>query len=64
VPLEIRVNRDTCIGSGNCCFHAPATFDLDDDLKATVVDSDGDGVDAVKRAADGCPTRSISVEEP
>jgi ferredoxin len=63
VPLRIRIDRDTCIGSGNCCFHAPATFDLDGDLKATVIDPAGDDDAAIRRAADGCPTRSIRIDE-
>ena len=28
---DIRIDRDRCIGSGNCGFWAPATFDLDDE---------------------------------
>ena len=29
------------MGSGNCAFWAPATFDIDDDNVAFVVDPDG-----------------------
>ena len=63
VPLRISIDRDTCMGSGNCCFHAPATFDLDDDMKAIVVDPTGDPDQRILLAADGCPTRSIAVTE-
>ncbi len=63
--LQIEVDRERCIGSGNCAFYAPATFDIDDDLRAVVLpgaggpDADADG--AVLQSADGCPTRAIRV---
>ncbi len=58
---EVAVDRDRCMGSGNCAFHAPGTFDLDDDLKAVVVDAAGDPADALARAVEGCPTAAITV---
>ena len=43
-------------------LEAPATFDLDDDEgKAFVVDPAGDPEDKVRLAAEGCPTRAISL---
>ncbi len=57
----IAIDRDRCMGSGNCAFHAPATFDLDDELKAVVIDSSGDPPDAVAGAVEGCPTAAITV---
>ena len=61
VMTRIEVDRDRCVGSGNCLFWAPATFDLDDEGLSVVVDPDGDGPDAVGVAAEGCPTRAITV---
>jgi ferredoxin len=65
VALEIQIDRDKCIGSGNCGFFAPATFDIDDQLKAVLLETaggpDGDADDAVLSAADGCPTEAITV---
>jgi ferredoxin len=60
--MRITIDRERCMGSGNCSFMAPDTFDLDDDMKAVVIDPDGDGVDAVALAADGCPTKAITFE--
>jgi ferredoxin len=60
-PLRIGIDREACMGSGNCAFHAPNTFDLDADLKAVVVDPAGDDEDLIRLAADGCPTRAISL---
>jgi ferredoxin len=53
------VDRDSCMGSGNCAFWAPGVFDLDDDGIAVVV---GDAVgreEDVRRAAANCPTSAI-----
>ena len=36
--LEIDIDRDACMGSGNCVYAAPGVFDLDDDCIAFVVD--------------------------
>jgi ferredoxin len=61
MALEIKIDRETCMGSGNCQFWAPATFDLDDDGIAIVIDAEGDPEDKVIAAAQGCPTRAITV---
>ena len=59
--LEIEINREVCMGSGNCSFWAPGVFDLDDDGVAIVVDIDGAPEDKIILAAQGCPTQAISV---
>ena len=33
---EIRVDRTLCMGSGQCCWYAPNTFDQDDETIAIV----------------------------
>ena len=58
---KIRIDRERCMGSGNCSFWAPATFDLDEDGKAIVVDPLGDPLEKIEGAADGCPTLAISL---
>jgi ferredoxin len=60
---RIVIDRQRCIGSGNCSFFAPATFDLDDELKAVVVDPAGDDPSDVAAAVEGCPVNAISVED-
>jgi ferredoxin len=62
--MRITVDRDRCIGSGNCSFYAPATFDLDDELKVVVRGVGGDLESDVRAAADGCPVRAITIEPP
>ncbi|GAA2705971.1 ferredoxin [Actinoplanes palleronii] len=57
---EITVDRDRCMGSGQCTFYAPNTFDLDDIDVAIVVDAHGDSDDKIDMAITVCPTRSIA----
>ncbi|MEX2293346.1 MAG: ferredoxin [Acidimicrobiales bacterium] len=59
--LRIEIDPETCIGSGNCGFWAPTTFDIGDDNIAFVVDPEGDEETLVRKAAAGCPTRSITL---
>ncbi|MBI2168672.1 MAG: ferredoxin [Actinobacteria bacterium] len=59
--IQIKIDRQTCMGSGNCQFWAPSVFDLDDDGVAVVVEVEGDPEEKVVLAARGCPTQSITV---
>ncbi|MFM7271999.1 MAG: ferredoxin [Actinomycetes bacterium] len=61
MALEISINREVCMGSGNCSFWAPGVFDLDDDGVAVVVDLDAAPEDKVILAAQGCPTQAIAI---
>ena len=63
MSLEISIDRDRCVGSGNCMFWAPGAFDLDDDGVSFVVDSGAAPPDRLKAAADMCPTRAITLKE-
>jgi ferredoxin len=60
MSAKLSVDRDRCMGSGQCTFYAPATFDLDDDSIAIVVDDHGDGDDKILMAIEVCPTRAIA----
>lgn len=57
---SLSVDRDRCMGSGQCTFYAPATFDLDDDSIAVVISDDGDSAEKIQMAIDVCPTRAIA----
>jgi ferredoxin len=59
--LEIHIDRELCMGSGNCAFHAPSTFDLDDEMKAVVTDAEGDDDDKIRLAVEACPTLALSL---
>jgi ferredoxin len=64
VAVRIVIDRERCVGSGNCLYWAPGTFDLGDDGISVVVDRLGDDEDRIRVAAEGCPTRAISLEHP
>ena len=59
--LDVRLDRDVCMGSGNCMYEAPGAFALDDDGIAFVVDPAAAGEDKVLLAARTCPSRAITV---
>lgn len=61
MALSIEINREVCMGSGNCSFWAPGVFDLDDDGIAIVVDPDGAPEEKTVLAAQGCPTQAITL---
>jgi len=60
---EIRVDRTLCMGSGQCCWYAPNTFDQDDETVAIVIDPAGDTEEAIRSAVSGCPTGALSIVE-
>lgn len=62
VRVLVAVDRDRCIGSGNCMYWAPATFDLDDEGVSVPIEPAPDPLEKLRVAADGCPTRAITVE--
>ena len=59
--IRIEVDRDLCIGSGDCVDSQPDVFMLDDDGKAVVLDPDAADVDDVVEAARNCPVTAIFV---
>lgn len=61
MAIEAKVDRDVCMGSGNCVFWAPGVFELDDEGVSTVVDIHAQPEEKVLLAAQGCPTQAISV---
>jgi ferredoxin len=61
MSTEIDIDRDACMGSGNCVFTAPGVFELDDDSIARVVDPEASTLDAILTAARQCPTHAITV---
>jgi ferredoxin len=59
--LEVEIDREVCMGSGNCVYEAPGAFELDDETVAVVVDPAGAPPDKVVAAALKCPTHAITV---
>ncbi len=59
--IRVDVDRELCIGSGDCVESAPKVFDLDEEDKAIVLDPDALGTDEVVEAAGNCPVTAIFV---
>ena len=64
MALQIRVERDLCIGSEMCGGIAPNTFALDGEGKAVVVDDPRDPDDVVRLAVASCPVAALKVTPP
>jgi ferredoxin len=61
--VRVRVDRDLCIGVGNCVAYAPTVFELDEENKAVVLDPASVDDDTVLEAAKSCPESAILVED-
>jgi ferredoxin len=60
-PLDVKIDWDVCMGSGNCMFWAPDTFDLSEDGHAVVIDAAATDEERLRVAAQGCPVGAISL---
>ncbi len=59
--IEVRIDWDQCMGSGNCVFWAPETFDLSEDGHAVVIAVGATDEARLRVAAEGCPVGAISL---
>lgn len=63
MTLEVEVNPELCIGSGNCVHLAPNAFELDDDGVASPTNPEAVSEDQLRLAARSCPTGAIRVND-
>ncbi|WP_284436365.1 ferredoxin [Streptomyces sp. TUS-ST3] len=63
--MDIHIDRDVCIGAGQCALAAPGVFTQDDDGFSTLLPGrqDGGGDPMVREAARACPVAAITVAE-
>ncbi|KOU03532.1 MULTISPECIES: ferredoxin [Streptomyces] len=63
--MRIGIDKDTCIGAGQCALTAPDVFTQDDDGCGTLRPGreDGGGSALVREAARACPVGAITVSE-
>ncbi|MGH2744255.1 MAG: ferredoxin [Pseudonocardiaceae bacterium] len=61
--MRVTVDRELCIGAGNCARIAPKVFQLDDEEVAIVIDPTGAAADLLRRAAKSCPSGAIVVHD-
>jgi ferredoxin len=59
--IHVEVDRELCIGSGDCVSSQPDVFQLDDEGKSVVLDPDAAGTDEIVEAAQNCPVTAIFV---
>lgn len=61
--MGIVVQRDACVGAGQCALVAPDVFDQDDDGIVLLLESEVEGalLAAASKAARLCPARAITV---
>lgn len=57
--MKITIDRAKCKGVRNCASIAPNVFDIDEEFKAIILDPQGDGDDAILKAAKFCPVQAI-----
>ena len=61
MAIKVTIDRNVCIGSGNCAFWLPEVFGFDDADVGTVLDPLAAPLDKVIEIARACPTQAITV---
>jgi len=61
--VKVKVDRDLCIGVGNCVAFAPSVFKLDAEGKAVVLDVSSVDEFTLLEAAKSCPEQAIIIED-
>ncbi|MEU1303776.1 ferredoxin [Streptomyces shenzhenensis] len=63
--MHIEIDRDVCIGAGQCALTAPDVFTQDDDGYSMLLPgrADGGGDPLVRDAARACPVGAITVTD-
>ncbi|MGQ9553325.1 MAG: ferredoxin [Anaerolineae bacterium] len=59
--MKIAIDRDECIGCGNCSDIAPDVFELDEEGLSRVINPEGADDDTIREAAESCPVDCISL---
>lgn len=59
--MQVTVDQDTCIGSGNCQATCPEVFEVRDGKSHVKVGTVPEDLESkVREAVDGCPVQAIS----
>jgi len=59
--LRVRIDRDLCVGFGDCVKAAPEGFKLDEDNVVVFVHPEAVEREQLLRACDACPVDAITV---
>lgn len=62
--MGVVVQKDACVGAGQCALVAPDVFDQDDDGIVLLLQDapEGADLDAARKAERLCPARAITIE--
>ena len=58
---HVEIDRELCIGSGNCVHFMPGGFALDDDGLAYVIDADAGSTEQLQAVVRQCPTGAVKL---
>ncbi len=61
--MKVRIDRNLCIGLGNCVAVAPTVFKLDKSNKAVVIKQESVDEDTLMSAAESCPENAVIIED-
>ena len=61
VAVKVEVDRELCIGSGNCAFWLPEVFELDAESKVRAHDPEAAPVERILEMEAQCPVGAIKV---
>lgn len=61
--MKITIDRERCMGSGNCAYWAGDVFDVGEDMVAVVVNDPELHRERVIVAAEHCPTNAIRIDD-
>lgn len=63
--MHIDIDKDACIGAGQCALAAPGVFTQDDDGYSTLLPTaqDNDANPMIREAARACPVTAITLSE-
>lgn len=56
---KIIIDRDLCIGAASCLAVTGETYELDEENKAVVIDSNAADDETLMMSAQSCPTKAI-----
>jgi len=59
--MEIKINKDKCLGCGTCMALMPEVFEIDAEGKSTVKASEGLDQEQILMTAKSCPTGAIEI---
>ncbi|MBI2853790.1 MAG: ferredoxin [Chloroflexi bacterium] len=60
---RVRIDREKCIGIGNCVAVAATVFQLDEENKAIVLDPASVSEEVLFEAAESCPQDAVVLED-